>query len=81
MGMEIPKIARDTCTYIMGLSFVDAIKAIELAEVDDPLDRTDRLVWRVLAEDDQQYPKTNDYKPWRINLWVCNGIVERASAG
>jgi hypothetical protein len=65
----------------MGLHEDDAVKAIELATVEDPLDRTDRLSWRVIERDDHIYPKSNDYKPWRINLWIKNGIVERASAG
>lgn len=79
--MEILKTTQDTCSYIMGLPLADAIVAIELARVEDPLDRTDSLEWRILGQDDEEFPKSNDYKPWRVNLWIRRGIVERASAG
>ena len=69
------------CQYLIGLNEDRGIKLIEETVVEDPLDRSDHLVWRVVERDGVDTQKTNDAKPWRINLTIVGSLIVGATAG
>ena len=48
--------------------------AIDKADAND-------VTWRILREDDEQFPATMDYNPERINFEIDNGKVTKATLG
>lgn len=69
------------CAYLIGLHEDKVYPLIAGAIVNDELERTDSLTYRVVERDGQTFPKSNDAKMWRINLTIDNSIVVGAEAG
>ena len=57
-------------------SYVGLSKKAAIAKAD-----ANDVTWRILREDDEQFPATMDFNPERINFEIDNGKVTKATLG
>jgi hypothetical protein len=67
--------------YIIGKDEEKVKALIENTPFNDAIERASHYIWRVVQRDGSAFVTTNDFKPWRINLYIEHGIVIGAKVG